>query len=65
MHLFGYVVVKMELQVFFRCEFESLHNWMEKISSWTAITENAGRRIRHYCTPLQIVHRKPMVEKVY
>ena len=34
-------------------------------TSWTGITENAERRIRHYCTPLQIVHRKPMVEKVY
>ena len=27
-------------------------------NSWTAITENTLHRIRHYCTPLQIVHRK-------
>ena len=31
-------------------------------SSWTGITENAERRIRHNCTPLQIVHRIPNVE---
>ena len=32
------------------------------IISWTGITENAERRIRHNCTPLQIVHRIPNVE---
>ena len=31
-------------------------------SSWTGITENAERRIRHNCTPLQIVHPIPYVE---
>ena len=33
-----------------------------QVSSWTGITENAERRIRHNCTPLQIVHRIPNVK---
>ena len=32
------------------------------LSSWTVITENTLRRIRHYCTPLQIVRQKPNVK---
>ena len=31
-------------------------------ASWTGITENAERQIRHNCTPLQIVHQIPNVK---
>jgi len=37
-------------------------NLKDTFSSWTGITENAERQIRHNCTPLQIVHRIPNVE---
>ena len=34
------------------------------IFAWkkTFIAENAERRIRHYCTPLQIVPQKPKIK---
>ena len=30
--------------------------------SWTGLTENAERRIRHYCTPPLTIHQKLNIE---